>query len=418
MILAWDDCELDMSAYELRRAGRRCHLEPQVFDLLAYLVHHRGRLVAKDELIEHIWPERYVSEAALSSRLMTARKVIGDSGSAQRRILTVKGRGFRFVGDVQELTDASETREPVASEPAKAAPVQEPSPAISTTRYVRTTDGVNIAFASYGGGPGLPVLMLTTPLESHLSLRFSLPWERLGRWSERLCENRLLVMFDPRSAGLSDRGVEDTSLEARLGDIDAVIEKLRLDRFALHAEGTTCLLAIEYAARNPEKVALLMLLGPVTTSAQFWSADSRMTALRGLAEVDWRLFTDIWSRHGIGWNHNRASVWAEHEPGRTSGADATEFAHYLRQCQRHQDWLCSLEARDDLDLRHRLDELRARVVLLAAADWSPAFLETARTLAARLPNAGLMFFGFWGQMDAAIAALRAYDAEQEDARKC
>jgi DNA-binding winged helix-turn-helix (wHTH) protein len=408
VILAWDDCELDMTAYELRRGGERCHVEPQVFDLLAYLVHNRGRLVSKDEVIEHIWPERYVTEAALSSRLMAARKAIGDSGEAQRRILTVKGRGFRFVGEVREVARPAN--------PVKVAEEQPPAgarePAATATRFVRTTDGVSIAFATYGGGPGIPILFLSTPLESHLSLRLSLPWERLGGWSQQLCEDRLLVMFDPRCAGLSDRGVEDVGMEARLRDIDAVVNELRLQRFAVYAEGVTSLVALTYAARHPGSVALLILLGPITRSEQFWLSDPRLEALHGLATTYWRLFTDTWSRLGLGWDHARPSVWADQEPGRTSGADATEFARYLRRCQAQGDWLRSVEARLDLDVEALLPQIRSKVVFLVPEDWAPAFLETARSLAARFADARLVFFGWWRQMDATVAALREFDAEQ------
>jgi len=114
MRYAFDDFELDTELFELRRGASTVPLEPQVFDLLAYLVQHHERVVPKDELLDHIWPERYITEAALNSRLMAARKAVGDSGRDQRLIRTLHGRGYRFVGTVKEPGGAGRETTPVA----------------------------------------------------------------------------------------------------------------------------------------------------------------------------------------------------------------------------------------------------------------------------------------------------------------
>ena len=101
MIYAFGDCELDTDRFELRRDGVRHHVEPQVFDVLVYLVEHRERVVSREELLAQVWGTSYVSEATLSSRLMAARKAIGDSGRAQALIRTVKGRGYEFIGELR-----------------------------------------------------------------------------------------------------------------------------------------------------------------------------------------------------------------------------------------------------------------------------------------------------------------------------
>jgi adenylate cyclase len=92
--------ELDLSRRELRRAGRLVSLEPQVFDLLVYLIENRDRVVTKDDLIQTIWKGRVVSESALTTRINAARKAVGDSGDRQRLIRTLPRKGFRFVGEV------------------------------------------------------------------------------------------------------------------------------------------------------------------------------------------------------------------------------------------------------------------------------------------------------------------------------
>ena len=111
MIHAFDECELDTERFELRRKGERHHVEPQVFDVLVYLVEHRDRVVTREELLAQVWGHTYVSEATLSSRLMAARKAIGDSGRTQALIRTVRGRGYQFIGEVKH------DRAPAADQP-------------------------------------------------------------------------------------------------------------------------------------------------------------------------------------------------------------------------------------------------------------------------------------------------------------
>src|SRR5262249_23714905 len=89
-------CELSAERIELRRAGTIVDIEPQVFDVLAYLLRHRERVVPKTELLDQIWGNRFVSESALSSRIKSARRAVGDTGRDQRIIKTIYGRGYRF----------------------------------------------------------------------------------------------------------------------------------------------------------------------------------------------------------------------------------------------------------------------------------------------------------------------------------
>ena len=98
---------LDTDRRELRRGGTLVAIEPQVFDLLAYLVRHRERVVTKDDLFTAVWNGRFVSESALTTRVNAARTALGDNGEAQRLIRTLRGRGVRFVGDVRVSRDAT-----------------------------------------------------------------------------------------------------------------------------------------------------------------------------------------------------------------------------------------------------------------------------------------------------------------------
>ena len=96
----FDGFELDADRVELRRHGVIVPVEPQVFALLLLLVEHRNRMVSKEEIIGAVWGGRIVSDSALSSRIKSARRALGDDGQAQRVIRTLHGQGFRFVAEV------------------------------------------------------------------------------------------------------------------------------------------------------------------------------------------------------------------------------------------------------------------------------------------------------------------------------
>ncbi len=104
MQFVFDDHVLDIPRRELRRGAASIAVEPQVFDLLVYLIRNRDRVVTKDDLIESVWGGRIVSDSTLASRLNAARKAVGDSGDQQRTIRTMARKGVRFVGDVRAAT--------------------------------------------------------------------------------------------------------------------------------------------------------------------------------------------------------------------------------------------------------------------------------------------------------------------------
>jgi DNA-binding winged helix-turn-helix (wHTH) protein len=93
VILRFASCELDVGRVVLRRDGSEVRVEPQVFDLLAYLALHRGKLVRKEELLDEIWGDRFVSESALTTRIKSLRQAVGDDGTRQAIVRTVHGKG-------------------------------------------------------------------------------------------------------------------------------------------------------------------------------------------------------------------------------------------------------------------------------------------------------------------------------------
>ena len=107
MTATFGTCELSLDRVELRRNGATVAIEPQVFDVLAYLLTHRDRVVTKHELLDEVWGTRFVSESALTSRIKSARRAVGDTGRDQHVIRTVHGRGYRFVAHVEDDTPAA-----------------------------------------------------------------------------------------------------------------------------------------------------------------------------------------------------------------------------------------------------------------------------------------------------------------------
>lgn len=131
------DYVVDTARYRIGHGDATVAVEPKVFDLLVYLIRHRDRVLTREELFEAVWDGREVSDATLSNHVMSARKALGDSGEMQRVIQTVRGRGYRFVAPVVEVTEEESSAAvgtPTAPAPATAAgdapaPVPEAAPA-------------------------------------------------------------------------------------------------------------------------------------------------------------------------------------------------------------------------------------------------------------------------------------------------
>jgi len=107
MLFRINRCIVDTTAFELRRDDEIVAVQPQVFDLLLLLLENRHRLVTKEEIFHHIWKNRIVSDAALSSRIKTLRQALGDDGTAQGCIRTVRRRDAGLAGDEHDLPAAA-----------------------------------------------------------------------------------------------------------------------------------------------------------------------------------------------------------------------------------------------------------------------------------------------------------------------
>ncbi|MGH2585220.1 MAG: alpha/beta fold hydrolase [Dehalococcoidia bacterium] len=236
-------------------------------------------------------------------------------------------------------------------------------------QYVRTADGVSIAFWTLGEGP--PLVYLAGGPWSHVDL-----WQvpECRRWYERLARNRTLVRFDMRGTGLSDRSVADFSLDALVQDVEAVVDRLGLERFTLFGAADAGPVAIAYAVRHPERVSHLILW---CTMARWADSAHRHRDWQTLVErggPEWELMADWCALSALGWSAG--------EIGRSS-------AEHLRMSVTPETMQAATAAMMRFDVTDLLSKVGAPALVLHRRDiaWLP--IEMATDLASRLPDACL-----------------------------
>jgi DNA-binding winged helix-turn-helix (wHTH) protein/pimeloyl-ACP methyl ester carboxylesterase len=246
MKYVFDSFVVDAAARELLASGQPVRIEPMVLDLLIHLIECRDRVVPKDELVGAVWQGRFVSDAAVSSAISAARRALDDDGTRQQHIRTMHGRGFRFVSPVVEA----------GAQAPHAASASDRELRQQEIRYCQSADGTRITYALAGSGP--PLVKAANWLH-HLEFDWESPvWRHF--FQEFTSKHRLL-RYDGRGMGLSAWNVVDFSFERQMEDLEAVVERAGLTRFALFGISQGCSKAITYAARYPERVSRLVLLG-------------------------------------------------------------------------------------------------------------------------------------------------------------
>lgn len=236
-------------------------------------------------------------------------------------------------------------------------------------QYAQASDRVSIAF--WAIGDGVPVILIYPPGFSNIQFEWELPeaeaiYEEVRTWAT-------LIRFDHRNNGLSERGVEDTSLAAYVRDIEAIINRLDLNRVHLFATTDTGKAAIWYAAEHPQKVASLTLFrtNPGVGSS---AAAPGWSNIRPLLEKDWHLFTN---------------VVATALNGLEDGNQTARLARYIRESVTPEEFVASTTALALADVSDCLPRLQCPVLVLHRMD-TPFFqIERARSLVASIPDARL-----------------------------
>src|SRR3990170_9074765 len=215
-------------------------------------------------------------------------------------------------------------------------------------QYAKTSDGVNIAFWVLGEGE--PLVVMPDIAFSHLQMDWQRPDQR--RWWERLAHGRNLVRLDFRGAGLSGREVADYSLEALVRDLEAVVERVGLDRFALWGGSHSGPVAIAYAARHPELVSHLVLWCTWARHSDVYRSRKLQEARavrEALIETHWELFTETTAHTVLGWE---------------KGETAHEYAAYMRECTTSDVARLALAAAREVDVTALLPEVRSPTLVL------------------------------------------------------
>src|SRR3990170_5467984 len=252
-------------------------------------------------------------------------------------------------------------------------------------QYAETADGVSIAFWTLGEGP--PFVCMPNVPWSHLELEWQEP--RLRRWLERLTERRLVVRYDNRGSGLSDREVTDYSLDAHLRDLEAVVDRLGLETFAVMGPLHSGPAAIAYAARHPELLSHLILWCTYARGADY-AAVPQVQAIRALMDKDWDVYRETVAHVGFGWS---------------AGDDARQFAGFIRGSVSRESVQAFREAIDAYDVFDLLPLIRSPALVLHRRRFSLPGVEVARRLTARIPGARLAL------LDGASAAPFLGDSE-------
>jgi class 3 adenylate cyclase len=264
-------------------------------------------------------------------------------------------------------------------------------------QYAQTVDGVSIAFWTLG--EGTPYVQTSPAPYSHIQLEWQFP--EMRRWYERLAEKRKLVRYDGRGSGLSDRNVADYSVDAQMLDLEAVAERVGLQRFVLAPSGAGAPVAVAYAARHPEAVSHLVLWCP-------WGLNPRAWALRALREAgDWELYTEALAHAVFGWS---------------AGEEAHRFAAFLRDCTTLEADRATYDALGRFDVAAVLSQVRSPTLILQRRQLTLVTgLDISKALASGIPDArlalleGTSILPWVGDGEAVLAAIDEFLGGGEEA---
>jgi len=265
-------------------------------------------------------------------------------------------------------------------------------------QYAKTSDGVSIAFWTLG--EGMPFVLMTEPGLSHIQLEWQV--SPLRRWYEGLAETRMLVRYDGRGTGLSDRDVADYSLDALVLDLEAAVNRLGLDRFALFAPLSGGPVAVTYAAAQQERISHLILWCVRARSSEMYE-EKHVRALAALLDVDWETATETWARVVLGGSDDEL---------------ARQYAAFMRECTSLEVMRALFETFRNVDIRPLLPQLKSSTLVLHRRQIpNRDNVRLAKELASGIPDSRLVLLEgssaapYLGDSESVLAAIDEFLGE-------
>ncbi len=244
-IYSFGPFRLETSERRLLRGDALVLLSGKAFETLVLLVEGAGSLQQQRSLIERLWPDSFVEPNNLQYNVSLVRRALGEAPGVE--IETVRGQGYRLRANVARTEEAA-----AAAAPARPAD----DAAAQRTHFCRAADGTRLAYATLGSGPAI---VKAANWLNHLELDWQGPVWR--PWLDCLSRGRCLVRYDARGNGLSDWRPPSIRFEDFVSDLATVFDAAGVERAPLVGISQGAAVAAAYAARHPERVSALVLIG-------------------------------------------------------------------------------------------------------------------------------------------------------------
>jgi pimeloyl-ACP methyl ester carboxylesterase/DNA-binding winged helix-turn-helix (wHTH) protein len=389
---------LDPANELLTRDGRAVKLRPKAFAMLSYLVASAGQLVTKQDLLDDLWPDAFIGDAALKTCMREIRQALDDDAQHPRYIETAHRRGYRFIAQVDGIDAAEGPHVPAQAD----SPFRPPR-----SRYARH-GSANIAYQVIGDGP--IDLVCSNGWVSHLEYMWEEP--SFASFLMRLASFARVILYDTRGAGLSDQLSDAPGLDLRVDDLRAVLDAVGSRQTVLVGisdGGAVCSL---FAALHPERTQGLIMIGSYakgTASPDYpWG--------RSKEEID-RLLERIRREWGgpdsVMALDDLAPEYAQNEAFRKW------WSRYLRNGATPAAALALTEMNAGADVREALPAIHVPSLLLHRTGDRMMPVEGARYMAACIPSARLVelpgrdHLPFVGDQDAIVNEIERFVLDQQ-----
>ncbi len=323
----------------------------------------------------HKWWEAAPFDALAASEVISAFRAAGRAGEADAIERRFKKEAADALIELPSGFGKSASPKTIG-EPEMGLEFRTPLMAQSIN-FCKSIDDINIAYATAGTGP---VLVRASGALSHLELDWQSPiW---GKTHHALAQKRRLVRYDSRGSGLSDWDISEISLESCVRDLEAVVDRLGLERFPLIGFSHSCAVAIEYAAQHPERVSCLILISGFATG---WRVGANLEQ----ELVDEALLTLVRS----GWDRTNPAfrqIFSQMLIPDSPHENITWFSEFLRKTTLSANAARYLQVFGQIDLRDRLPNIKAPTIVFHSRDDEYVSINQGRTIAIDIPNAELV----------------------------